>query len=125
MIDSPWVVRFPEGWGAPPQITMKTLTDWTESKDTGVKYFSGTANYSNEFTIPEYLLNGNYSLCIDLGDVKEVAELKVNDKPVGILWKKPFRIEITDFLSPGKNTISLAVVNLWNNRIVGDYCNES
>jgi hypothetical protein len=120
-IRSSWELRFPEGWGAPSQITMDQLTDWTNSKDPGVKYFSGTANYINEFTIPEYLLKGDYSLFLDLGDVKEVAELKVNDKPVGILWKKPYRIEIANFLLPGKNTVTLAVVNLWNNRIVGDH----
>ena len=121
LIDSPWVIRFTEGWGAPPQIVVNKLTDWTESRDKGIKYYSGTANYSNEFTIPKYLLMGNYSLFLDLGEVKEVAELKINDEELGILWKKPFRIEITDFVVPGKNTIKLAVANLWNNRIVGDY----
>ena len=120
-IGSSWKVRFPEGWGAPSQIIMEQLTDLTESKYQGVKYFSGTANYINEFTIPEYLLNGNYSLFLDLGEVREVAELTINGKKTGILWKKPFRFEITDFITPGKNSIEIAVANLWNNRIVGDY----
>jgi hypothetical protein len=118
---SSWEVRFPEGWGAPSQIIMEQLSDWTESKDQGVKYFSGTANYINEFIIPEYLLNGKYSLFLDLGEVREVAELKINGKKTGILWKKPFRIEITDLVTPGKNIIEISVANLWNNRIVGDY----
>jgi hypothetical protein len=118
---SSWEVKFPEGWGAPSQIIMEQLKDWTDSKDQGVKYFSGTANYINEFTIPQYLLNGNYSLFLDLGDVKEVAELTINGKKTGILWKKPFRVEITDFVSPGKNSIEIAVTNLWNNRIIGDH----
>jgi hypothetical protein len=121
-VNSSWEVKFPKDWGAPPQIAMKGLTDWTNSKDPGVKYFSGTASYYNLFTIPDYLLNGKYSLCLDLGEVKEVAELKINSKSVGILWKKPFRIEITDFVKPGNNTIEVDVTNLWNNRIVGDYC---
>jgi hypothetical protein len=122
LVNSSWVVRFPKDWGAPPQINMKELTDWTELNDTGVKYFSGTATYSNEIYIPDYLLNGKYSLFLDMGDVKEVAELKINSKSAGILWKKPFRIEITDLAKPGNNTIEVAVTNLWNNRIVGDYC---
>ena len=75
----------------------------------------------NEFIIPDYLIDRKYSLFVYRGDIREVAELKINSKTVGILWKKPFRIEITDFVKPGKNTIEAAVSNLWNNRIVGDY----
>jgi hypothetical protein len=121
-IETPWEIRFPEGWGAPSQISMNRLTDWTESKDQGVKYFSGTARYSNEFTIPDHLINRKFALFLDLGEVKEVAELRINGKELGILWKKPFRIDITDFVKAGENNIEIAIANLWNNRIVGDYC---
>ena len=119
-IHQSWKVALPKGWGAPDFLLLKELISWTDSPDPGVKYFSGTASYSNSFVIPEGDPQKGYSFVLDLGKLKEVAEIFVNGKSAGILWKEPFRVDITRFVKPGDNALDIAVTNLWNNRIVGD-----
>jgi alpha-L-rhamnosidase/F5/8 type C domain len=82
------------------------------------KYFSGTASYQNTFKINQLDKKSSYE--IDLGDVKNVAEVIVNGKNMGIAWKKPFKLDITDALKKGDNTIDIKVTNLWVNRLIGD-----
>ncbi|MBO0938765.1 discoidin domain-containing protein [Fibrella sp. HMF5335] len=113
-----WTVTFQEGRGAPAQASFSTLASLSDNADPGVKYFSGTAAYTNTFTMPQLTKNGTYIL--DLGAVKNLAEVIVNGKNEGIVWKKPFRVDITDALKPGANTVQIRVTNLWVNRLIGD-----
>jgi len=119
-LPQPWKLAFPKGMGAPGSLLLEGLVSWTDSPDPGVKYFSGTASYSNSFVVPEEHPQKGYSFVLDLGKLKEVAEVFINGKSAGILWKEPFRVDITRFVKPGDNTLDVAVTNLWNNRIVGD-----
>ena len=57
---------------------------------------------------------------LDLGDVKDVAEVAVNGKYLGILWKTPFKVDITAALKGGSNQLVIDVTNLWVNRLIGD-----
>ena len=59
-------------------------------------------------------------LWLDLGNVKNIAEVIVNGKPIGIAWKKPFRLDLTGALKPGTNKLEIKVTNLWVNRLIGD-----
>ena len=59
-------------------------------------------------------------MSIDLGEVKNLAEVSVNGKPLGTLWKKPYRVDVTHALKPGKNSLEIRVTNAWVNRIIGD-----
>ncbi|KAA6438997.1 glycoside hydrolase [Dyadobacter flavalbus] len=113
-----WKVRFQQGRGAPPQATFKTLVSLSENADTGIKYFSGTAGYENRIMLKTVGRNSSYVL--DLGDVKNIAEVTVNGKRMGTVWKKPFRIDITNALKPGENLLQISVTNLWVNRLIGD-----
>lgn len=117
-VEGTWTVRFQAGRGAPAQATFNALTSWTEQADPGIKYFSGTATYDNAFELPTVIKNAIYLL--DLGDVKNIAEVTINGKTVGTVWKKPFRIEITDALKAGRNTVQVRVTNMWVNRLIGD-----
>lgn len=118
-IDSPWKVHFPSGWGAPPRIIFEKLISWTESENDGIKYFSGTAEYANEFVLSvDQIKEGK--IYIDLGNVQELAEVSLNDKPIAISWVPPFIIDITDYSVFGINQIKVKVTNLWPNRIIGD-----
>jgi hypothetical protein len=120
-IEGPWQISFPENWGAPPQIKMDPLVSWTEYPDYGVKYFSGTATYKKEIDAPVSWFKPGAKVLLDLGEVKEIAEVSVNGKPVGgILWKAPFKADVTSVLKPGKNHLEVKVTNLWPNRIIGD-----
>ncbi|MBI4658823.1 MAG: hypothetical protein HY735_08270 [Verrucomicrobia bacterium] len=119
-ISGAWRVRFASGWGAPELVTFEKLISWSEHSDAGVRYFSGTAAYSKTFNMPPALVARGRQLFLDLGKVAVMAEVKLNGKDLGIVWKPPFRVEITDACKPGENTLEVKVVNLWVNRMIGD-----
>jgi hypothetical protein len=52
--------------------------------------------------------------------VKELAEVIINGKSMGIVWKTPFRVDVTEGLKKGENTFEIKVTNLWVNRLIGD-----
>lgn len=114
----PWHIRFEPGLGAPASIVLPHLASWTTSQIPGVKYFSGTATYTHTFE-----LNGREGaerILLDLGNLEELARVSVNGKKVGISWTPPFRVDITPYVRPGMNTLTIAVTNLWVNRLIGD-----
>jgi hypothetical protein len=119
-IPGPWELRFAPNWGAPERVTLEHLISWSEHSEPGVKYFSGTATYLKRFDIPAGLLGAGRRLCLDLGKVAVIAEAKLNGQELGILWKPPFRVDITDAAKPGENAMEIKVVNLWINRQIGD-----
>lgn len=119
-VSGPWEVIFPPDWGAPARIVLPKLMSWTDCSDQGVKYFSGTAAYIKDVNLPNELFGTNTLLRLDLGQVKNIAEVSVNGKDLGILWKPPFSVDITKASQPGKNRIEIKVTNLWPNRLIGD-----
>jgi hypothetical protein len=120
-LHGPWQVSFPPNWGAPPQVRFDKLISWTNSPDDGVKYFSGTATYAQEINAPQAWFKPGAKVVLDLGAVKEIAEITVNGKAVGgILWKPPYRADVTTALKPGVNRFEIRITNLWPNRVIGD-----
>ena len=119
-LEGTWQVRFQPDRGAPAQITLDSLRSWSEHSDPGVKYFSGKGTYTRTLPASADWFRPGARLWLDLGDVKNLAEVAVNGKPLGIVWKRPFRVEVTDALKPGDNTLTIAVTNLWVNRLIGD-----
>ena len=119
-VTGPWQLRFPPRAGAPPKINLEKLTSWTSHGDPGVRYFSGTAAYVKDIDIPEDRLGPGKSLFLDLGTVKNLAQIKVNGEDLGVLWKPPFRLDITGVVHAGANSLEIRVTNLWPNRLIGD-----
>jgi hypothetical protein len=119
-IAGPWTVAFQPGRGAPASALFETLSSWSKSADPGIKYFSGTATYSVGFDVPAHWFVSGARLWLDLGDVKNLAEVKVNGQPLGVVWKTPFRVDATEALKPGPNSLEIKVANLWVNRLIGD-----
>jgi len=119
-ITGQWSLSFPPNWGAPANAVFDRLMSWTDSTDNGIKYFSGTATYAKEIEIPAGDLGAGHSLWLDLGRVKNLAEISLNGKSLGIFWKPPFRVNITGAAQPGKNKLEIKVTNLWPNRLIGD-----
>ena len=117
-IAGPWQVSFPPNWGAPPTANFDRLISWTESADNGIKYFSGTAVYQNTFKVAEGA--ANKPIMLNLGEVRDVAEIFVNGKSAGILWKKPYEADISHLVKTGDNELKIEIVNLWVNRLTGD-----
>ena len=119
-VEGPWQVAFQSGRGAPPSITMDTLTAWNESSDPGVKYFGGVGTYTKSIQASADWFSKGSRLWLDLGDVKNLAEVSVNGKDLGVVWHAPYRIDVTSALKPGKNDVVIKVVNAWVNRFIGD-----
>ncbi len=115
-----WHVSFEPNMGAPESAEFDRLDSWTENPDSGIKYFSGAATYTKMVEIPADDLKAGVHIWLDLGDVENIAEVAVNGKYLGILWKTPFKIDLTGELTPGKNQIVIQVTNLWVNRMIGD-----
>ncbi len=122
-IQTPWEVKFQYRRGAPERAVFDTLTSYTASPDMGIKYFSGTATYSNVFSLDKKLFGQKAypkRILLDLGNVKDLAEVYVNGRKQGVAWRAPFRIDVTDAVKPGRNSLEVKVVNVWHNRLVGD-----
>lgn len=116
-----WEVFFEPSWGGPGSVILPELTDWTESSDDGIKYYSGDAVYHKTFNL-DFELDKDRNYFLQLGDVQDVgiAEIKLNGREKGIVWTKPFRVEVTNDLQKGENNLEIKVVNSWYNRVAGD-----
>jgi hypothetical protein len=119
-ISGTWNLTFPPNWGAPPAVTLDKLISWTEHTNDGVRYFSGTATYAKDIEISADRLTAGRELWLDLGAVKNFAEVSLNGQDLGILWKPPFRVNVTAAAKRGVNKLVVKVTNLWPNRLIGD-----
>ena len=115
-----WNLSFPPNWGAPVSVTLDRLISWTSHPVAGVRYFSGTATYEKDIEISAERLSAGRELWLDLGEVKNFAEVFFNGQSLGVLWKPPFRINLTAAAKPGANKLEIKVTNLWPNRLIGD-----
>ncbi|TZF82844.1 DNA-binding protein [Pedobacter sp. BS3] len=118
-LDKPWKVMFnPEYGGPSKQQTFNTLDDWRNSTDTAVKYYSGTATYTQQFNWKNS--KGSDNIWLDVGKVANLAEVYVNGINCGVAWTAPYRVNISKALKPGTNEIKIEVTNTWANRLTGD-----
>ena len=119
-VDGSWTVSFQPGRGAPASIALDKLASWSDNADAGVKYFSGTGTYTTAIQAQAEWFKPGAKIWIDLGDVKNLAGVAVNGKPLGILWHTPYRVDATSALKPGANEVTVKVTNAWVNRLIGD-----
>lgn len=121
----PWSVTFRQTGESEDcaQAVFTNLASWTQSADEAIRYFSGTAEYVLAKPYPFALPPGRRAF-LDLGDVRNIAEVTVNGHRYPALWKPPFRLDVTDALagqaSPRGIRLSVKVTNLWPNRLIGD-----
>ncbi|MBN2697498.1 MAG: hypothetical protein JXR52_01625 [Bacteroidales bacterium] len=119
-IEGPWELTFLPGPGNPGPLTLDRLVSWAELSDPFMKYFSGSATYSKTFRVSAKRLKEGKNITIDLGEVRDMAEIKLNGKALPLLWKEPYRTDITSFVKKGTNTLEITVTNQWTNRLAGD-----
>jgi hypothetical protein len=119
-IAGPWKLRFQPDRGAPDSIQLAALSSWSDSPNTGVKYFSGAASYTAKLRAQPEWFKGHAQIWIDLGSVKNIGEVFVNGRNLGVVWKAPFRVNVTQALKSGDNELRIDVTNLWVNRLIGD-----
>ena len=96
------------------------LISWTESENPGVKYYAGTATYRTIIDLTPDQLAAGHSLILDLGRVEVIARVKLNGRDLGVLWKEPFAVDLTQAARMGHNELEIEVANLWVNRLIGD-----
>ena len=112
----PWTLAFPADSGAPARLELDALLSWSRHPEPAVRHFSGTAVYQTRFTLPA----ARDRVLLDLGRVEVMARVRLNDRDLGILWKPPYRIDLSKAVVPGENRLEVSVVNLWVNRLIGD-----
>jgi len=123
VLQGPWDVKFAPGLGAPEKVVFDPLVSWSSRSEPGVKYFSGAASYQKTFDFKPVTMSDPQIkpvITLDLGKVAVIAEVRLNGRDIGILWKPPYRVEITDVIKSGQNTLDIRVVNLPINRMLGD-----
>ncbi|MDE2450062.1 MAG: hypothetical protein KGO22_13895 [Gammaproteobacteria bacterium] len=125
----PWLLTIPRQSGTDRdrraarsvRTRLTDLISWTALSEPQARYFSGTALYRTRFELPAELLGPQRALWLDLGEVREIAAVRLNGAELGVLWKPPFAVEITAAARAGRNSLSLRVTNTWRNRLIGDY----
>jgi hypothetical protein len=115
-IKGPWALSFDPKWGGPESVVFDQLVDWTKRSDEGIKYYSGTARYRTRFDLDSV----DRRLWLDLGEVRDVAEVRLNGTSLGVVWTQPFRVQLSGNVRRGENELEVLVTNLWPNRLIGD-----
>jgi hypothetical protein len=122
-LGGPWDVSYDPRWGGPEKAVFEKLEDWSKRPEEGIRHYSGTATYRKAFDLPARAgapASRGERLYLDLGVVKEVAQVRLNGKDLGVVWCAPWRADITAAVKPSGNQLEIDVVNLWPNRLIGD-----
>ena len=112
-----WDVAFDTHWGGPAHVRFDQLRDWSRSDDLQIRYYSGKAVYTRKF---DYTAAAGEPVYLDLGVVKNIARVALNDQDLGIVWTAPWQVDISPALKSGSNQLKIEVINLWPNRLIGD-----
>lgn len=120
-VNTTWHVHFDQKNGGTADEEFRELVSWTRKENPIVKYFSGTVVYKTTVAIDSTQLATSARIFIDLGVVKNIADISINGTQAGVLWKAPFRTaDIKPLLKEGDNLLEIKVTNVWRNRMIGD-----
>lgn len=119
-LNTNWQVDFKHVQGTPGKVGFSSLMSWTNHTNKNIQYFSGTATYNKTIVLSEQQVGTGKLVQLDLGNVKKFAEVAINGKPVGSLWKAPYVLDVSSFVQQGSNIIEVKVTNLLANRMIGD-----
>lgn len=120
-LDRYWTMSFEDRRQCDTVVQVKTFLPLNKWKLPDVKYYSGTVRYENSFDInARRLEKRKASVTVSFDDIHDICEVMVNGKSAGILWTRPYVLDITDFVKDGSNEITVRVAGSWINRIIGD-----
>jgi hypothetical protein len=119
-ISAAWRVEFVSALGDLFARDFERLHSWAESTDEAERYFSGTATYRTTFTLPAAPLAADVRCRLELGQVCDLAEVRVNGQSAGIVWTRPFSVDVTALVKPGVNSLEIAATNTWVNGLIGE-----
>ena len=86
------------------------------SLDSELRGFSGRGICSTKFTMST--ADVGKRLTLDLGNVRDVAEVEVNGKLAATLLLRPYQTNITEFVQPGQSLLEISVTNALFNGLV-------
>lgn len=115
-----WQIQFDKNYGGPEEkIKTDSLKSWTMFSDPAIKYYSGTAVYSNTFQWNQDTA-GSYAT-LEIDSLFNITTVKVNGIDCGTIWTYPYSVLIPgNALRKGANTLEIEVTNTWHNRLIGD-----
>lgn len=114
-----WKIQFDQKTGSPSAaVETNVLKSWTTSFDSSIKYYSGTAVYSNTLDWKQGISNRKVYLQID--SLYNIATIKVNGIDCGTIWTNYHGVDITQAIKQGENKVEIFVSNTWHNRLIGD-----
>lgn len=106
-LDGLWTTRFNDLPAVLSSVAVPLpLGSWTTTHPT----YSGTVTHQRDITLDAAQLDGR-RMILDLGDVRDAAEVTVNGHAFDPLLWRPYRLDVTGALQPGTNTITVAVTN--------------
>lgn len=117
-----WTISLKPMGESERRISLSGFGSLTDTEDDDIKYFAGDIIYRNSINIGKKKRGNKY--CINLGDVREMAEVRVNGKLAGGVWTDFSELDITDYVIPNDNEIEITVSTNWYNRIIGDLRNS-
>ncbi len=118
----PWEVAFDPKRHGPEHVTFLKLEDWSKRPEPGIKFYSGIATYKCTFELPSPPRKTKDAprIMLDLGEVHNLARIRLNGHDLGVLWCAPWRVDITQAAQAHGNRLEIEVANLWPNRLIGD-----
>jgi hypothetical protein len=131
-----WKVTFGDtGLG----MEMDHLSSWSDNTKT--RFFSGLATYEKSFDLPLKSVRRETNYLLDFGPgtpeplpsppgrnnmraylvapIREAAQVYVNGKLAGAVWRPPYRLDVTQFVREGKNDLRVVVGNTAINTLAG------
>lgn len=118
-LSNSWEVSFDPARGGPGKVVFDHALDWTTRPEPGIRFYSGKAVYQTTFDAAEDLIN--LPCAISLGEVCNIASVKLNSHDLGVAWCMPWRVQVpANLLRRHGNTLEITVANLWINRLIGD-----
>lgn len=112
-----WDVSFESPVSEPFTATMYDLKNLSENDDRRLRFFSGRVTYRSLFDVHKPA--GCDRVELVMHEVGTSAKVWINDRYVGGVWTSPYRIDVTDAVRNGINSIRIETANTWTNAIVG------
>ncbi|HEX9600071.1 MAG TPA: glycosyl hydrolase, partial [Mariniflexile sp.] len=117
-LNEDWMLQFDSKFNGPSKpIQINKLFDWTTSANDSIKYYSGTVTYTKIFNWDK---NTESDFWLQLEEVNNIAEISLNGKDCGVIWTHPYRVNISEAIKKGENSLKIKVTNTWANRLIGD-----
>jgi len=104
------------GKSKPIVMELPQLRDWREIAD--LKGCSTPGRYTAEINLEEKIFPPGARLMLDLGEVRDAAEVAINGQPAGTLLVPPYACDATALFKPGKNTIEVLVTPTLYNQLL-------